>query len=248
MSETTADNSRSSLAQKLEAVLGQKLVRIDEARGETTIEVLPENWLAVAALLRDDAGLRFEQLMDLCGVDYLSWGEAEWDTTDVSSEGFSRGVEGEGPGRFRWSDRPHPPHLPRRFAVVVHLLSVTHNRRLRMRAFCADDDVPSIPSLIGLWPGVDWFEREAFDLYGIVFEGHPDLRRILTDYGFVGHPFRKDFPLIGNVEVRYDPEKRRVIYEPVTSVEPRVLVPRTIRDDSRYEQAKAEQGPASGQK
>jgi NADH-quinone oxidoreductase subunit C len=246
MSETTADSGRSALAQQLEAMLGQKLVRVDEARGETTIEVLPEHWLAVAALLRDDAALRFEQLMDLCGVDYLSWGDTEWDTTDVSSTGFSRGVEGEGPGRFGWADRPHPVHIPHRFGVVAHLLSITHNRRLRVRAHCADDDLPGVPSLIGVWPSADWFEREAFDLYGIVFEGHPDLRRILTDYGFVGHPFRKDFPLVGNVEVRYDPEKRRVVYEPVTSVEPRVLVPRTIRDDSRYDQARAEKAAAPG--
>ena len=232
--------ANSQFAQKLEARLGQKLVRLVQARGETTIEVLPENWLAVATTLRDDAELRFAQAMDLCGVDYLSYGDAEWDTTDVSWTGFSRGVEGEGPGRFGWADRPHPAHIPHRFGVVVHLLSLEHNRRLRLRAHCADDELPSLPSLIDVWPSVDWFEREAFDLYGIVFEGHPDLRRILTDYGFVGHPFRKDFPLIGNVEVRYDPEKQRVVYEPVTSVEPRVLVPRTIRDDSRYEQASAE--------
>jgi NADH-quinone oxidoreductase subunit C len=229
-----------TFAQRLETKLGQKLVRLDEARGETTIEVLPENWLAVASLLRDDADLHFEQAMDLCGVDYLSYGQTEWDTTDVSSEGFSRGVEGAGPGRFDWASRPRDEHLPRRFAVVVHLLSIRHNRRLRVRAHCPDDDLPGLPSLTGLWPCLDWFEREAFDLFGIVFEGHPDLRRILTDYGFIGHPFRKDFPLIGNVEVRYDPEKKRVVYEPVTSVEPRVLVPRTIRDDSRYEQADAE--------
>ncbi len=246
MSETTAVSGRPAFVQQLEAKLGQKLVRLDEARGEITIEVLPENWLAVATILRDDAELHFEQLVDLCGVDYLSYGQAEWDTTDVSWTGFSRGVEGEGPGRFDWADRPHPAHIPRRFGVVVHLLSVRHNRRLRMRALCTDDDLPGVPSLIGVWPSTDWFEREAFDLYGIVFEGHPDLRRILTDYGFVGHPFRKDFPLIGNVEVRYDPDKRRVVYEPVTSVEPRVLVPRTIRDDSRYDQAQAE--AAAGQK
>ena len=123
-----------------------------------------------------------------------------------------------------------------------------HNLRIRVRCFASDDTMPVVRSVVDLWPGANWFEREAFDMYGILFEGHPDLRRILTDYGFVGHPFRKDFPLIGNVEVRYDAEKKRVIYEPVTSVEPRVLVPRTIRDDSRYEQAKAEQGPASGQK
>jgi NADH-quinone oxidoreductase subunit C len=235
-----AGKARSGFAQKLEAKLGQKLARLDETRGETTIEVLPENWLAVATLLRDDAELRFEQLMDLCGVDHLSWGQAEWDTTDASSEGFSRGVEGEGPGRFAWANRPLGAAIPHRFAVVVHLLSISHNRRLRVRAHCADDDLPALPSLTGVWASVGWFEREAFDLYGIVFEGHPDLRRILTDYGFIGHPFRKDFPLIGNVEVRYDPDKKRVVYEPVTSVEPRVLVPRTIRDDSRYEQADAE--------
>ena len=136
-----------NFAQALETKLGQKLVKLVESRGETTIEVLPENWLAVATQLRDDPELRFEQAVDVCGVDYLSYGDSEWDTTDVSSEGFSRGVEGEGPGRFKWSDRPHPAHLPRRYAVVVHLLSITHNRRLRMRGFCADDDVPSIPSL-----------------------------------------------------------------------------------------------------
>ena len=231
---------RSAFARRLEAKLGQKLVRLDETRGETTIDVLPENWIAVASMLRDDADLHFEQLMDVCGVDYLSWGDTEWDTTDVSYEGFSRGVEGAGPGRFSWAGRPRNPDIPHRFAVVVHLLSIRHNHRLRVRAHCADDDLPIVPSLVGLWPSADWFEREAFDLYGIVFEGHPDLRRILTDYGFVGHPFRKDFPLIGNVEVRYDPDKKRVVYEPVTSVEPRVLVPRTIRDDSRYEQADAE--------
>jgi NADH-quinone oxidoreductase subunit C len=248
MSEATADSGRSPFAQKLEAVLGQKLVRIVETRGETTIEVLPENWLAVATQLRDDAALHFEQLMDLCGVDYLSYGDAEWDTTDVSAQGFSRGVEGAGPGRFDWADRPRNVGIPHRFAVVAHLLSIKHNHRLRVRAHCADDDLPGVPSLIGVWPSSDWFEREAFDLYGIVFDGHPDLRRILTDYGFVGHPFRKDFPLIGNVEVRYDPEKKRVVYEPVTSVEPRVLVPRTIREDSRYEQAQAETAAGAGKK
>lgn len=232
--------SVTQFASDIEAKLGRKLISCADAYSETTIEVLPENWLAVATQLRDDAELHFEQLMDLCGVDYLSYGDAEWDTTDVSSQGFSRGVEGEGPGRFGWANRPHPAHIPHRFGVVVHLLSIKHNRRLRLRAHCADDELPSLPSLIGVWPGVDWFEREAFDLYGILFEGHPDLRRILTDYGFVGHPFRKDFPLIGNVEVRYDPDKQRVVYEPVASVEPRVLVPRTIRDDSRYEQAHAE--------
>ena len=245
MSDNPADtvgavDQRSAFARKLEAKLGRKVAHLAEVRGETTIDVLPENWLAVASLLRDDADLHFEQAMDLCGVDYLSFGQVEWDTTGVSSEGFSRGVEGAGPGRFNWANRPRDAQGERRFAVVVHLLSIRHNQRLRLRVYCADDELPGLPSLTGLWPCLDWFEREAFDLYGIVFEGHPDLRRILTDYGFVGYPFRKDFPLIGNVEVRYDPEKQRVVYEPVTSVEPRVLVPRTIRDDSRYEQADAE--------
>ncbi|MEO7430497.1 MAG: NADH-quinone oxidoreductase subunit C [Dokdonella sp.] len=231
----------SDFARKVEARLGQLAIRLQESHGALTVEVLPENWNAVATMLRDDPEFYFEQLMDLCGVDYLSYGDVEWDTTDVSAEGFSRGVEGDsGPGRFNWNDRPRNPDIPHRFAVVAHLLSIRHNHRLRLRAHCADDDMPAMSSLIGVWPSADWFEREAFDLFGILFEGHPDLRRILTDYGFVGHPFRKDFPLIGNVEVRYDPEKRRVVYEPVTSVEPRVLVPRTIRDDSRYQQADAE--------
>ena len=228
-----------SLARRLEVLLGQKVVSSVNVLDEATIDVLPENWLSVARLLRDDPACQFELCIDVCGVDYLSYGQTEWDTTDVSSEGFSRGVEGKGAGRFDWAERPRNVDIPRRFAVVVHLLSLAHNQRLRMRAFCVDDDVPSVPSLVDVWPAVNWFEREAFDLFGIIFEGHPDLRRILTDYGFVGHAFRKDFPLIGNVEVRYDPDKKRVVYEPV-SIEPRVLVPRTIRDDSRYEQAEAE--------
>jgi len=148
-------------------------------------------------------------------------------------------VEGQAMGRFDWAGRPRGNDEPRRFAMVAHLLSITHNCRLRLRVFCDDDTLPVVPSLTLIWPGVNWFEREAFDLYGIIFDGHPDLRRILTDYGFVGHPFRKDFPLIGNVEVRYDPEQKRVIYEPV-SIEPRVLVPRTIRNDADLIQAEAE--------
>ena len=228
-----------SLARRLEVQFGPKLVSGIEVNGETTIEVLPENWLAVARILRDDPAWQFDLCVDVSGVDYLSYGQVEWDTTDATSEGFSRGVEGKGPGRFDWAHRPRNTDFPRRFAVVAHLLSLNHNHRVRMRVFCADDELPTVPSLVDIWPGVNWFEREAFDLFGIVFEGHPDLRRILTDYGFVGHAFRKDFPLIGNVEVRYDPEKKRVVYEPV-SIEPRVLVPRTIRDDSSYEQAEAE--------
>jgi len=227
-----------SLAQRLGAHFGDRIVGIVEGLGETTIEVLPENLLALARELRDDEAFHFEQAMDVSGVDYLSYGQSEWDTTDVSSEGFSRGVEGEGAGRFQWSNRPivgAGGH--KRFAAVFHLLSIKFNCRVRLRCHAQDDSLPVIPSLTDLWPGLNWFEREAFDLFGIVFEGHPDLRRILTDYGFVGHPFRKDFPLIGNVEVRYDEKSQRVIYEPVTSVEPRVLVPRVVRNDSRYDQA-----------
>lgn len=229
-----------TFARQLEAKLGARLVTLREFRGEVTIDVLVENWLGVATTLRDDPDLHFEQLIDLAGVDYLGYGEVEWDTTDVSGEGFSRGVEGEGPGRFAWANRPRNVDIPNRFAAVVQLRSLHHNRRLSMRAWCVDDELPMLPSLVSLWPSANWFEREAFDLFGILFDGHPDLRRILTDYGFVGHPFRKDFPLIGNVEVRYDADKQRVIYEPVTSVVPRVLVPRTIRDNSALQQARAE--------
>jgi NADH-quinone oxidoreductase subunit C len=231
----------SSLAQRLRTRLGDKIIACHEWRDETAVDVLPENWLAVAQTLRDAEEFQFEQLIDVCGVDYLSYGQTEWDTTDVTSTGFSRGVEGEGAGRFDWADRPRNTGSGhKRFAAVVQLLSVKNNQRLRIRCRAQDDALPVVPSLTALWPGANWFEREAFDLLGIIFEGHPDLRRILTDYGFVGHPFRKDFPLIGNVEVRYDEKLGRVIYEPVTSVEPRVLVPRTIRHDSRYDQAQAE--------
>lgn len=228
-----------TIVERLRARFDDRLLQCVEAQGEITIEVKPESWAEIARVLRDDAEFRFTSCMDLCGVDYLGFGDTEWDTCDVSSEGFSRGVEGEGAGRFSWANRPRPGAQPRRFAVVLHLLSIQHNRRLRVRTFCSDDQLPIIASLCDVWPGVNWFEREAFDLFGIVFEGHPDLRRILTDYGFVGHPFRKDFPLIGNVEVRYDVEKGRVVYEPV-SIEPRVLVPRVIRDDSRWAQSRSE--------
>jgi NADH-quinone oxidoreductase subunit C len=227
-----------TLAELLRTILGERAV-VSESFGETTIEVDASRQIEVARVLRDDPALHFEQLLDLCGVDYLSYGQDEWDTEDVSSGGFSRGVEGEGAGRFRWADRPEAQTRVRRFAVVTHLLSIEHNQRLRLRVHAPDDELPIVPTLVEVWGAANWFEREAFDLYGILFEGHPDLRRILTDYGFVGHPFRKDFPLIGNVEVRYDPQRQRVIYEPVT-IEPRVGVPRVIRDDSRYLQAQNE--------
>jgi NADH-quinone oxidoreductase subunit C len=234
-----------SLIERLKTRFGERLLSIRdgvELAGGATIEVAPSDWLEVARALRDEPEFGFEQLIDVCGVDYLGYGDDEWDTSDVSSDGFSRGVEGTGgPGRFRWENRPMGKGPDKRFAAVAHLLSVAHNRRIRLRCFALDHTLPIVPSLTGLFPVANWFEREAFDLFGIVFEGHPDLRRILTDYGFVGHPFRKDFPLIGNVEVRYDPEKQRVVYEPV-SIEPRVTVPRVIRADSRWQQAAAE-GP-----
>ncbi len=224
-------------------------VHVAEPRGEVTVEVPAGGWRDVARALRDEFG--FEQCVDVSGIDYLGYGSDEWDT-EVSSQGFSRGVEGRGPGRFRWGEamteqaaQPAGTELVqpvpgRRFAAVAHLLSVSNNQRVRLREFCAEDALPVVDSLTPVWVGADWFEREAFDLFGIVFRGHPDLRRILTDYGFVGHPFRKDFPLIGNVEVRYDADKQRVIYEPVTSVEPRVGVPRVVRDDSRFDTAQGE--------
>jgi NADH-quinone oxidoreductase subunit C len=239
--------SATPLAQRLSERFAGASVVVAEPRGEITLEVAPTQWLAAALALRDEFG--FEQCVDVSGVDYLSYGSDEWDT-DVSSEGFSRGVEGQSAGRFRWGESPNGAEdskPARRFAAVAHLLSCQHNQRVRLKTFADNDDLPVVGSLSGIWPGVNWFEREAFDLYGIIFEGHPDLRRILTDYGFVGHPFRKDFPLIGNVEVRYDAEKRRVVYEPV-SIEPRVGVPRVIRDDARYQTAQGETAQRDAQR
>jgi NADH-quinone oxidoreductase subunit C len=238
----------SAFADRLRARFTDAAVTVDDPRGEVGIVFDAASWHDGCRALRDEFG--FEQLIDVCGVDYLGHGSDEWDT-DVSSEGFSRGVEGKGPGRFKFGEVPSEQTAQpagevatqapqRRFAAVLQLLSVSNNRRVRVRAFAPDDALPIIPSVTDLWPVANWFEREAFDLFGIIFSGHPDLRRILTDYGFVGHPFRKDFPLIGNVEVRYDAEAQRVIYEPVKSVEPRVLVPRVIRDDARYATAVGE--------
>lgn len=189
------------LITNLQAALGDKIAGQTLALEEVTIECKAADYLEVCKTLRDKAGLKFEQLIDLCGVDYQEYGE-------VGYEGL-------------------------RYAVVCHFLSVAHNHRVRLRVFAADDDFPVLPTLVDIWPVANWFEREAFDLYGIMFENHPDLRRLLTDYGFVGHPFRKDFPMIGNVEMRYDPEQQRVIYQPVT-IEQRNNVPRIIRDDGAH--------------
>jgi NADH-quinone oxidoreductase subunit C len=187
-----------TLVRQLGATLGDRLASATVGLGEVTAIIPAEHYLEAARLLRDEPTLAFEQMIDLCGVDYLNYGNGGWQG--------------------------------RRFAVVLHLLSVRHNWRVRLRIFCPDDDLPLVASVTQVWSAANWFEREAFDLYGIVFEGHDDLRRILTDYGFVGHPFRKDFPVSGHVEMRYDPEQRRVIYQPVT-IEPREVVPRVIREE-----------------
>ncbi len=204
------------------------MTQVESTCGELTYEIAKGDLIEVATALRNEADFGFEMLMDVCGVDYLDYGSDEWNTDDATVSGFSRGVE-------------HTPVIldeadefdERRFAVVYHLLSLQHNFRLRLRVYTGTDNPPIIKSVVDIWNSANWFEREAFDLFGILFEGHPDLRRILTDYGFIGHPFRKDFPLIGNVEVAYDADKGRVAYQPV-SIEPRTLVPRVIRDDNRY--------------
>ena len=215
-----------TLAARIDARFGAQIERFPSRCGELTYEVPRENLVEVATALRDELG--FEQLIDVCGVDYLTYGTDEWLTESATERGFSRGVQ-----RDAVIMDESDTFDPRRFAVVYHLLSLKHNARLRLRVFTGMENPPVVDSVVNVWNSANWFEREAFDLYGILFEGHPDLRRILTDYGFIGYPFRKDFPLIGTVEVRYDPEKGRVSYQPV-SIEPRTLVPKVIRDDNRY--------------
>jgi NADH-quinone oxidoreductase subunit C len=213
------------MAARVEARFGAQLRRRDSAVGELSFEVAPGDLVAAVTTLRDDPELRFEILIDVAGVDFMEYGRTEWRTVASTNTGFSRAANRDGAAAA-----PVGP----RFAVVYQLLSITHNERLTLRVFCEDNEDPAVDTLVPVHAGANWFEREAFDLFGIVFNGHPDLRRILTDYGFIGHPFRKDFPLIGNVEVRYDNEKQRVVYEPVEIV-PRTLVPRVIRDDARYD-------------
>jgi len=189
------------LSAQLKLALSGQMTQLTIALDEITIECKVENYLTICTKLRDHAELKFEQLIDLCGVDYSDYGDGLWQGS--------------------------------RYAVVLHLLSVSLNQRVRLRVFAHDDDFPVLPTLVEVWPAANWFEREAFDLYGLMFENHPDLRRLLTDYGFVGHPFRKDFPMIGNVEMRYDPEQQRVIYQPV-SIEMRNNVPRVIREEGAH--------------
>ena len=191
--------SAAHIGETIATILGDKVKSLKVAFGEVTVTVSAADYLATATLLRDSAGCKFEQLIDLCGVDYSEYKDGQYDGL--------------------------------RYCVVSHLLSVSLNQRVRLKAFCPDDDFPVVDSVNDIWNAANWFEREAFDLYGIVFEGHNDLRRILTDYGFIGHPFRKDFPTTGHVEMRYDPEQKRVIYQPVT-IEPREITPRVIREDN----------------
>ncbi len=216
-----------TLASTLTARFGERIRALPVVANDVAIQIPTDQLLSVCRELRDDPELKFEQLIDLAGLDLLDYGREEWRTYASTMTGFSRGVN-----RIR---ELVSEERPGRFAVTFQLLSVTHNWRLRVRCFAIDGEPPLIDSLSDIWASANWFEREAFDLYGIMFKGHPDLRRILTDYGFIGHPFRKDFPLIGNVEVKYDPAKGRVVYQPV-SIEPRTLVPRVIREDNRYDQ------------
>ncbi|MFC3683042.1 NADH-quinone oxidoreductase subunit C [Hydrogenophaga luteola] len=199
MSDTAFSIPAETIAAQVGQLLGERARSVTTDRGEVTLVVAASEYLEVMQTLRDAPQTRFEQLIDLCGIDYSTYGDGRWEGA--------------------------------RFAVVVHLLSVSLNQRLRVRVFCSEDDFPVVASVSGLWSAANWYEREAFDLYGIVFEGHNDLRRILTDYGFIGHPFRKDFPLSGHVEMRYDAERQRVVYEPVT-IEPREITPRVIREDN----------------
>ena len=217
------------LKAKLDARFGDELLRNEIINRQLLIEVTAADLLSIMQALKTEEAFCFEQLSDLCGVDYSSYGQADWDTRDTSRTGFSRAVDNE-----IYEDEGNDKGL----AVVYQLLSIKHNHRLRVRCY-PHNEPARLPSVISIWQSADWYEREAFDLFGILFEGHPDLRRILTDYGFIGHPMRKDFPLEGHVEVRYDPDQARVVYQPV-SIENRVLVPRVIRHDNRYEAAIAE--------
>jgi NADH-quinone oxidoreductase subunit C len=218
--EDRLDDLEEALEERLEDFEGCSWVR---ERSEVTLTVPRDVLLDVMRVLRENSALAFEECIDVCGVDYAAYGESEWVTSKAANAGFGRGVS-------RDVSEMEPQN---RFAAVYHLLSITKNVRLRVKTFL-DADRPIVDSVVPVWASAQWFEREAFDLFGIMFNGHPDLRRILTDYGFIGHPFRKDFPLIGQVEMRYDAEQQRVVYEPV-SIEPRTLVPRVIREDSRYE-------------
>lgn len=221
-----------SLLEHIRQHIGDKILQTTVALDELTLTLSPKHLRDICFMLREDP-FKFDILIDVCGVDYLSYGRTEWETYTTTLTGFSRAVEKK-PEKVL--DFKHP-----RFAALYHLLSIANNQRIRLKVFC-ETDPPSVDSVVDIWPAANWFEREAFDLYGIVFKGHPDLRRILTDYGFLGHPFRKDFPLIGEVEMRYDATKQRCVYEPV-SIQPRTLVPKVIREDhGRFKPEVLEEG------
>src|SRR3990167_8697868 len=216
---------KQQLADQLQERFGHMLNQIDAQKDCVTVQITPANLLEVSHVLRDTEPFKFDQLIDICGVDFSEYGVTEWRTSETSTSGYSRAVEpNETDHYLKWHKS--------RFASVVHLFSVANNQRMRIHVYL-DSKAPVLPTLTGIWASANWFELEAFDLFGIVYEGHPDLRRILTDYGFVGHPFRKDFPLIGEVELRYDATLQRCVYEPV-SIQPRTTVPKVIRDDNRY--------------
>ena len=228
-----------AMSDKLEASIKELLqsqLLCCEMKDMLTIEVSPQDLMAVCTLLRDHDDLKFSMLVDLCGVDFLDYGVSHWRTEEATESGFSRGANTSDENRvIAWEKQ--------RFAAVYHLMSLQFNQRLRIRVFVSD--TMNVPSVLPVWPAANWFEREAFDLFGIEFAGHPDLRRILTDYGFKGHPFRKDFPLVGNVELRYDAAQQRCVYEPV-SIQPRVNIPKVVRKDSRYHKVAVESGEADG--
>lgn len=232
----SSDALRAQLAEHVDAQSVHALfVAADDM---VTLECFPADLLTIAEQLKNDPALQFSLLLDVCGVDYSDYGKSTWRTTETTGSGFSRGTRLEASPREQWTACDKP-----RFAVVYHFLSISLEQRVRLRVLIPDEKpavdvapqlfLPSVPSVVSLWPSANWYERETFDLFGIVFDGHPDLRRLLTDYGFTGHPFRKDFPLIGEVELRYDAATQRCVYEPV-SIAPRVLVPKVIRHDGRY--------------
>ena len=231
-------NSAQTLADQLQQRFAASGASCGVDFSEVTMDISAEQLLPICTALRDEQGLRFAQLVDVCGVDYLDYGRADWQTSETTtSSGFSRGVQ-----KQVYSESTPRDAANGRFAVVYHLLSHELNQRVRVRVIL-NNDPPQIESVVDIWPGANWFEREAFDLFGILFSSHPDLRRLLTDYGFIGHPFRKDFPLIGEVEMRYDPDKARVVYEPV-SIKARTLVPKVIRHDERYDHPDKESADA----
>lgn len=220
-----------TLAEKIKQRFADQIDNIT-VKDSVTLEISKDQLLEVCSALRDEKPFCFEQLIDVCGVDYLDYGLSHWRTEETTATGFDRGVTIEGKERAnKWKKA--------RYGVIYHLLSVSQNHRVRLKVYVGAE--PEVPSVIDIWASANWYEREAFDLFGIIFNGHPDLRRILTDYGFVGHPFRKDFPLIGEVELRYDAVKKRCIYEPV-SIQQRVLVPKVIRKDHRYMHTENEEG------